>query len=163
MHFSNCPWETDWSLYAKEAKRQYRYASYTTPKRYSRSQYDNLIDAIARIRYEPSVIKGIIEVESGSIPMQSLPRGNGAHAAHAADSPGSWGERPLGSHGEHYGRHEIYLLAVRKYSGNMTHGPRRIQDGPAAVDATAEFHPTKRHRIMLGMSLRESMGGVSGE
>ena len=166
MHFSNCPMGTDWSLYAKEAKRQYRYASYTTPKRYSRSQYDNLIDAIARNQgMNPSVIKGIIEVESGFNPnaksskgamglMQLMPQ-----TAQDLGVSDPWDPTENITAGTKY----ISWL-LRKYSGNMTLALAAYNAGPAAVDAHGGIPPYQETSdYVRNVLARIYGGGYAGE
>lgn len=166
MHFSNCPMGTDWTLYARESKRQYRYASYTTPRKYSRSQYDTLIEAIARNQgMNPSVIRGIIEVESGYNPyaksskgamglMQLMPQ-----TAQDLGVSDPWDPTENITAGTRY-----FSWLLRKYSGNMTLALAAYNAGPAAVDAYGGIPPYQETTdYVRNVLARIYGGGYAGE
>ena len=166
MHFSNCPMGTDWKLYARETKRQYQYASYTTPKKLSRSQFDSLIAAIARNQgLNPSIIKSIIEVESGYNPhaksskgamglMQLMPQ-----TAQDLGVSDPWDPTENITAGTRY----ISWL-LKKYNGNLTLALAAYNAGPAVVDSYGGIPPYQETTdYVRNVLARIYGGGYAGE
>lgn len=166
LHFSNCPMGTEWKLYAKESKRQYQYASYTTQKKYSRTQYDNLIASVARNQgMNPSVIKSIIEVESGYNPyarsskgamglMQLMPQ-----TAQDLGVTDPWDPMENITGGTKY----ISWL-IRKYNGNLMLALAAYNAGPSAVDSYGGIPPYQETAdYVRNVLARIYGGGYAGE
>ncbi|HPI94163.1 MAG TPA: lytic transglycosylase domain-containing protein [Deltaproteobacteria bacterium] len=166
LHFSNCPMGTEWKLYAKESKRQYQYASYTTQKKYSRTQYDNLITSVARNQgMNPSVIKSIIEVESGYNPyarsskgamglMQLMPQ-----TAQDLGVTDPWDPMENITGGTKY----ISWL-IRKYNGNLMLALAAYNAGPSAVDSYGGIPPYQETAdYVRNVLARIYGGGYAGE
>jgi len=161
MHFSNCPMGTDWTLYAKETKRQKKYTPYTTQRKFSRAQFDSLIAAIARNQgMNPSVIKGIIEVESGYNPyarsskgamglMQLMPQ-----TAQDLGVSDPWDPTENITAGTKY----ISWL-LRKYNGNLSLALAAYNAGPAAVDSFGGIPPYQETTEYVKNVLARIYGG----
>jgi soluble lytic murein transglycosylase-like protein len=165
LHFSNCPMGTDWKLYARETSRRSQYPQYAARK-ISKTQYDNLIYAIARNQgMNPSVIKGIIEVESGYNPnarsskgamglMQLMPQ-----TAQDLGVSDPWDPMENITAGTKY----ISWL-LRKYNGNLTLALAAYNAGPAAVDTCGGIPPYQETAdYVRNVLARIYGGGYAGE
>lgn len=173
MHFSNCPMGADWKLYAKEKARKYQYPQYPqypqsqySAKKYSKSQYDNLIGIIARGQgVSPTLIKSVIEVESG-------------YDANAKSSKGAMGlmqlmpgtAQDLGvsdpwNPTENITAGTKYLSwLIRKYNGNIMKALAAYNAGPNAVDSYGGIPPYQETTDYVRSVLaRLHGGGYAGE
>ncbi len=160
MHFSNCPMGGDWTLYARESKPRYRYAQYTNQK-YSSSQYDHLISAIAYNQgMNPTVIKSIIAVESGYNPnarsskgamglMQLMPQ-----TAQDLGVTDPWDPTENITAGTKY----ISWL-LRKYNGNLSLALAAYNAGPSAVDTYGGIPPYQETTEYVRNVLARMNGG----
>ncbi|MCK7515404.1 MAG: lytic transglycosylase domain-containing protein [Desulfobacterales bacterium] len=166
LHFSNCPMGADWKLYAKEKARTgpdtHSIRSTQHAPRYSKSQYDNIISHIARDQgMNPTLIKGIIEVESGYDPHGQVLQGrHGAHAAHAREQPRTlvlhdpWNPTENITAGTKY-----HLLAAQKVQRQPHEGPGCLQCRPGCGGHLWRNSTLPRDsQIMLEVSLPDYMG-----
>jgi len=173
MHFSNCPMGTDWKLYAKEKARKNQYPQYPqypqsqySAKKYSKSQYDNIIGIIARGQgVSPTLIKSVIEVESG-------------YDANAKSSKGAMGlmqlmpgtAQDLGvsdpwNPTENITAGTKYLSwLIRKYDGNLMKALAAYNAGPNAVDSYGGIPPYQETtNYVRSVLARLYGGGYAGE
>lgn len=163
LHFSNCPMGNQWKLYAHEKRKQA--PSYQYPNRRSsgksQAQYEALINHIAAGHgMNPSVIKGIIEVESGydqfaksskgAMGLMQLMPGT-AQDLGVADP---WNPTENITAGTKY-----FSWLLKKYNGNLTKALAAYNAGPAVVDAYGGIPPYQETEEYVRSVLARIHGG----
>jgi soluble lytic murein transglycosylase-like protein len=167
MHFSNCPMGSDWKLYAKEKHRQYQYPQYqSVVRKYSKTQYDNLISIIARGQgVSPTVIKSVIEVESGYDPMARSSKGAMGLMQLMPETAQGLGVSDPWNPTENITAGTKYLSwLLRKYNGNLMKALAAYNAGPNAVDSYGGIPPYQETADYVRSVLaRIYGGGYAGE
>jgi soluble lytic murein transglycosylase-like protein len=173
MHFSNCPMGADWKLYAKEKARKYQYPQYPqypqsqySAKKYSKSQYDNLIGIIARGQgVSPTLIKSVIEVESGYDPNAKSSKGAMGLMQLMPGTAQDLGVSDPWNPTENITAGTKYLSwLIRKYNGNIMKALAAYNAGPNAVDSYGGIPPYQETTDYVRSVLaRLHGGGYAGE
>jgi len=173
MHFSNCPMGADWKLYAKEKARKYQYPQYPqypqsqySAKKYSKSQYDNIIGIIARGQgVSPTLIKSVIEVESGYDPMAKSSKGAMGLMQLMPGTAQDLGVLDPWNPTENITAGTKYLSwLIRKYNGNIMKALAAYNAGPNAVDSYGGIPPYQETTDYVRSVLaRLYGGGYAGE
>ena len=170
LHFSNCPMGSDWKLYAKEKPRKYQYSSYQYPRyssrKISRSQYDNLIGIIARGNgLSPTLIKSVIEVESGYDPMARSSKGAMGLMQLMPETAQQLGVSDPWNPTENITAGTKYLSwLLRKYNGNLMLALAAYNAGPTAVDSYRGIPPYQETTdYVRNVLARIHGGGYAGE
>ncbi|HVN70541.1 MAG TPA: lytic transglycosylase domain-containing protein [Desulfomonilia bacterium] len=168
LHFSNCPMGTDWKLYAREKQRQYpQYSQYqSSTRKLSKTQYDNLIGAIARGQgVNPTLIKSVIEVESGYDPLARSSKGAMGLMQLMPETAQELGVSDPWDPTENITGGTKYLSwLLRKYNGNLTKALAAYNAGPNAVDSYGGIPPYQETTDYVRSVLtRIYGGGYAGE
>jgi soluble lytic murein transglycosylase-like protein len=170
LHFSNCPMGADWKLYAKEKQRKYQYSQYQypqySPRKISRSQYDNLIGIIARGQgMSPTIIKSVIEVESGYDPMAKSSKGAMGLMQLMPETAQELGVTDPWNPTENITAGTKYLSwLLRKYNGNLMLALAAYNAGPNAVDSYRGIPPYQETTdYVRNVLARIHGGGYAGE
>lgn len=163
LHFSNCPMGTNWQLYAREKSRQYpqQYQHRRNISTRSPAQYEPLIKSIASGHgMNPTVIKSIIEVESGYDPLARSSKGamglmqlmpGTAQDLGVADP---WDPTENITAGTKY-----FSWLLRKYNGNLMKALAAYNAGPAVVDAYGGIPPYQETEDYVRNVLARIYGG----
>lgn len=163
LHFSNCPMGTKWQLYAREKSRQYpqQYQHRRNISTRSPAQYEPLIKSIASGQgMNPTVIKSIIEVESGYDPLARSSKGamglmqlmpGTAQDLGVADP---WDPTENITAGTKY-----FSWLLRKYNGNLMKALAAYNAGPAVVDAYGGIPPYQETEDYVRNVLARIYGG----
>jgi len=162
LHFSNCPMGTDWKLYARETSRQYRYASYPKPRtRVSGIRYEELISTVARsFGLSPTVVKSVIEVESGYNPNALSPKGAMGLMQIMPQTAQDLGVNDPWDPAENIRAGTRYLSwLLRKYNGNLSLALAAYNAGPAAVDSFGGIPPYQETTEYVKNVLARIYGG----
>lgn len=170
LHFSNCPMGTEWKLYAREKGKRSsypRYAQYQYPsKKYPKEQYDNLISTIARGQgVNPSIIKSVIEVESGYDPMARSSKGAMGLMQLMPGTAQDLGVSDPWNPTENITAGTKYLSwLLRKYNGNLMKALAAYNAGPNAVDYYGGIPPYQETAdYVKNVLARIYGGGYAGE
>jgi len=173
MHFSNCPMGADWKLYAKEKARKNQYPRYSqypqsqySAKKYSKSQYDNIINIIARGQgVNPTLIKSVIEVESGYDHMAKSSKGAMGLMQLMPGTAQDLGVSDPWNPTENITAGTKYLSwLIRKYDGNIMKALAAYNAGPNAVDTYGGIPPYQETTDYVRSVLaRLHGGGYAGE
>jgi soluble lytic murein transglycosylase-like protein len=173
MHFSNCPMGADWKLYAKEKARKNQYPQYPqyaqaqyAAKKYSRSQYDNIINIIARGQgVSPTLIKSVIEVESGYDPNAKSSKGAMGLMQLMPGTAQDLGVSDPWNPTENITAGTKYLSwLIRKYDGNIMKALAAYNAGPNAVDTYGGIPPYQETtNYVRSVLARLNGGGYAGE
>jgi soluble lytic murein transglycosylase-like protein len=160
----------DWKLYAKEKQRKYQYSQYQYPqyssKKISRSQYDNLISIIARGNgMSPTIIKSVIEVESGYDPMARSSKGAMGLMQLMSETAQELGVTDPWNPTENITAGTKYLSwLLRKYNGNLMLALAAYNAGPNAVDSYRGIPPYQETTdYVRNVLARIYGGGYAGE
>jgi soluble lytic murein transglycosylase-like protein len=145
MHFSNCPMGTEWKLYAREKTRQYPSFQNQYRRSYSKSrtQYESLINAIATGHgMNPSVIRSIIEVESGFDPQAKSSKGAMGLMQLMPETAQELGVSDPWDPTENITGGTKYISwLLRKYNGDLSKALAAYNAGPNAVDSYGGIPP----------------------
>lgn len=163
LHFSNCPMGTKWQLYAREKSRQYpqQYQHRRNISTRSPAQYEPLIKSIASGQgMNPTVIKSIIEVESGYDPLARSSKGAmglmqlmpGTAQDLGVGDP--WDPTENITAGTKY-----FSWLLRKYNGNLMKALAAYNAGPAVVDAYGGIPPYQETEDYVRNVLARIYGG----
>jgi soluble lytic murein transglycosylase-like protein len=170
MHFSNCPMGAEWKLYAKEKARKNQYPQYAqsqyAAKKYSRSQYDNIINIIARGQgVSPTLIKSVIEVESGYDPNAKSSKGAMGLMQLMPGTAQDLGVSDPWNPTENITAGTKYLSwLIRKYDGNIMKALAAYNAGPNAVDTYGGIPPYQETtNYVRSVLARLNGGGYAGE
>jgi soluble lytic murein transglycosylase-like protein len=160
----------DWKLYAKEKQRKYQYSQYQypqySPRKISRSQYDNLISIIARGNgMSPTIIKSVIEVESGYDPMARSSKGAMGLMQLMPETAQELGVTDPWNPTENITAGTKYLSwLLRKYNGNLMLALAAYNAGPNAVDSYRGIPPYQETTdYVRNVLARIHGGGYAGE
>jgi len=165
LHFSNCPMGTEWKLYAREKSRRSsypQYAQYKYPsKRYPKEQYDNLISTIAKGQgVNPTIIKSVIEVESGYDPMARSSKGAMGLMQLMPGTAQDLGVTDPWNPTENITAGTKYLSwLLRKYNGNLMKALAAYNAGPNAVDYYGGIPPYQETTDYVRNVLARIYGG----
>lgn len=163
LHFSNCPIGSDWKLYARESARPYRYASYPAQRtrKYSPAQYDGIISAVARsYGLSPSLIKSVIEVESGYNPYAVSPKGAMGLMQIMPQTAQDLGLSDPWDPAQNIDAGTRYLSwLLRKYNGNLMLALAAYNAGPSAVDTYGGIPPYQETTEYVKSVLGRLYGG----
>jgi soluble lytic murein transglycosylase-like protein len=173
MHFSNCPMGADWKLYAKEKAKKNQYPQYPqyaqshyAAKKYSKSQYDNIIGTIARGQgVSPTLIKSVIEVESGYDHMARSSKGAMGLMQLMPGTAQDLGVSDPWNPTENITAGTKYLSwLIRKYDGNLMKALAAYNAGPNAVDTYGGIPPYQETtNYVRSVLARLNGGGYAGE
>jgi soluble lytic murein transglycosylase-like protein len=162
LHFSNCPTGEDWKLYARENRRQYRYASYAKPRRKSSpAQYEGLISTVAKsYGLNPVIVKSVIEVESGYDPLARSSKGAMGLMQIMPQTANDLGVANPWDPTENVTAGTRYLSwLLRKYSGNLALALAAYNAGPSAVDSYGGIPPYQETTEYVKNVLARIYGG----
>jgi len=164
MHFSNCPMGADWKLYSREKPRQFpsfqsQYRRISSSK--TRSQYESLINAIATGHgMNPTVIKSIIEVESGFDPMAHSSKGAMGLMQLMPETAQELGVTDPWDPTENITGGTKYISwLLRKYNGDLTKALAAYNAGPNAVDSYGGIPPYQETTDYVRNVLARIYGG----
>jgi soluble lytic murein transglycosylase-like protein len=170
LHFSNCPMGSDWKLYAKEKQRRASYPQYAQyqggSRKLSKTQYDDLISAIARGQgVSPTIVKSVIEVESGYDPMARSSKGAMGLMQLMPETAQELGVSDPWNPTENITGGTKYLSwLLRKYNGNLMKALAAYNAGPNAVDSYGGIPPYQETAdYVRNVLARIYGGGYAGE
>jgi soluble lytic murein transglycosylase len=168
MHFSNCPMGTEWKIYARE-KQPKRYPSFQSQYRRlssskARAQYESLINAIAAGHgMNPTVIRSIIEVESGFDPMAHSSKGAMGLMQLMPETAQYLGVTDPWDPTENITGGTKYISwLLRKYNGDLTKALAAYNAGPNAVDSYGGIPPYQETTDYVRNVLARIYGGGNG-